>query len=189
MSAQGFVASHAGQDRTRERIEMERDLATQRARLQETMATLRESETGRAAYLAETRRSLSERQAQAELRLQQASQEHAKAVQRERLTVLSAPVSGVVQQLAAHTPGGVVTEAQPLMVIVPDDAHDAQVVVEVTLENKDIGFVNAGQERGDQARDLCVHALRHRARHGATGQRRCRHAMTSAAPSSRPGCC
>lgn len=145
LSAQGFIASHAGQDRTRERIEMERDLGTQRARLLETLATLRESESTRDAYLAETRRSLSEREVQAELRLHQAMQEHAKAVHRERLTVLSAPVSGVVQQLATHTAGGVVTEAQPLMVIVPDGAQDAQVVAEVTLENKDIGFVNTGQ--------------------------------------------
>lgn len=142
LSAQGFVASHVGQDRTRERIEMERDIRTQRARLHEAVATLHESETGRTAYLAETRRSLSEREAQAELRLQQARQELAKAMQREKLTLLKAPVSGVVQQLAAHTEGGVVTEAQALMVIVPDDTL---VVVEVNLENKDIGFVNPGQ--------------------------------------------
>ena len=142
LSAQGFVASHAGQDRTRERIEMERDLGTQLARLHEAMAALRESETGRTAYLAQIGRDLSERQAQGELRLQQAGQELAKALQRERLTLLKAPVAGLVQQLAAHTEGGVVTEAQPLMVIVPDDS---QVVVEVTLDNKDIGFVNPGQ--------------------------------------------
>ena len=42
-----------------------------------------------------------------------------------------------------HTEGGVVTEAQPLMVIVPEDAN---VTAEVTLENKDIGFVSVGQE-------------------------------------------
>jgi len=60
----------------------------------------------------------------------------------ERLTTLKAPVAGVVQQLIAHTEGGVVTEAQPIMVIVPEDA---QVTAEVTLENKDIGFVNTGQ--------------------------------------------
>jgi hemolysin D len=41
-----------------------------------------------------------------------------------------------------RTVGGVVTEAQVLMVIVPkDDALE----VEAFLENKDIGFVNAGQ--------------------------------------------
>ena len=33
LSEQGFMSSHAGQDRTRERIEQESDLATQRARL------------------------------------------------------------------------------------------------------------------------------------------------------------
>jgi hemolysin D len=36
----------------------------------------------------------------------------------------------------------VVTEAQPIMVIVPDGA---QMTAEVTLENKDIGFVNVNQ--------------------------------------------
>ncbi|MOA07196.1 Hemolysin secretion protein D, chromosomal [compost metagenome] len=56
---------------------------------------------------------------------------------------LTAPVDGTVQQLAIHTQGGVVTEAQPLMVIVPSDAP---VEVEAMLENKDIGFVRPGQE-------------------------------------------
>ena len=63
--------------------------------------------------------------------------------QRSRLMTLTAPVDGTVQQLAVRTVGGVVTEAQVLMVIVPkDDALE----VEAFLENKDIGFVNAGQQ-------------------------------------------
>ncbi|MCW8206363.1 HlyD family efflux transporter periplasmic adaptor subunit, partial [Verminephrobacter aporrectodeae subsp. tuberculatae] len=48
-----------------------------------------------------------------------------------------------VQQLALHTEGGVVTEAQALMVIVPESASMS---AEVTLENKDIGFVVPGQD-------------------------------------------
>jgi hemolysin D len=140
---QGYISGHATQDKTRERVELERDLATQRAHLLETQATLRESENARAAYLAEVRRTLYEREAQADLKRQQATQEQAKATQRENLTILKAPVAGVVQQLAIHTTGGVVTEAQALMIIVPEGA---QVTAEVTLENKDIGFVNAGQE-------------------------------------------
>jgi hemolysin D len=140
--AEGFMASHAGQDRTRERIELERDLATQRARLAEAQAGLRESEAARAAYLAETRRILRERQAQADLKRGQLAQERAKATMREQLTVLRASVSGTVQQLAVHTSGGVVTEAQTLMVIVP---REAEVTAEVTVENKDVGFVIAGQ--------------------------------------------
>ncbi|MEO7548523.1 MAG: HlyD family type I secretion periplasmic adaptor subunit, partial [Ramlibacter sp.] len=142
LADQGFMAGHAGQDRARERIELERDLATQRARLAETQATLRETENARTSYLAEVRRALYEREAAADLKRQGATQEQAKATQREKLTTLTAPVAGVVQQLAIHTSGGVVTEAQVLMVIVPEGA---QVTVEVSLDNKDIGFVNAGQ--------------------------------------------
>jgi hemolysin D len=142
LSEQGFMTSHLAQDRTRERIELERDLATQRARHAETQAALRESESTRLAYLAEVRRALRDREAQADLKRQQAEQEQAKVAHREKLTVLTAPVSGTVQQLAVHTVGGVVTEAQSLMVIVPDGAR---VTAEVVVENKDVGFVHDGQ--------------------------------------------
>jgi hemolysin D len=139
---QGFLSGHAGQDRTRERIEQERDLATQRARLAEARAALMETEQARASYLAETARALSERQAQAALRRQQFTQERSKTEQRSRLTQLTAPVAGTVQQVAVHTEGGVVTPAQVLMVIVPSNA---EVTAEVVVDNKDIGFINAGQ--------------------------------------------
>ncbi|MFT3818082.1 MAG: HlyD family type I secretion periplasmic adaptor subunit [Rubrivivax sp.] len=143
LTEQGFVAGHAGQDRMRERIEQERDLATQQARLAEAEAALAESRQGRGAYLAEVQRSLNERLAKATLEAAQLSQQTAKTLNREQLLRLSAPVSGTVQQLAVHTAGGVVTPAQALMVIVPDGA---EVTAEVTLENKDIGFVRPGQD-------------------------------------------
>ncbi len=142
LTAQGFMGAHAEQDRTRERIELERDLATQQARLSEAQAALIEGDSGRQAYLAETQRMLSDRQAQAASKREQLAQERAKTEQRARLTRLAAPVGGTVQQVAVHTEGGVVTPAQVLMVIVP---RDAQVTAEVVVDNKDIGFVNAGQ--------------------------------------------
>ena len=142
LTEQGFMSSHAGQDRTRERIEQERDLATQKARLIEAQAALAEAAHSRSAYLAETQRLLGERQAQAASKREQLTQERSKAEQRSRLTQLTAPVDGTVQQVAVHTEGGVVTPAQVLMVIVP---KDAQVSAEVVIDNKDIGFVNAGQ--------------------------------------------
>ena len=142
LADQGFMNQHAGQDRTRERIELERDLALQRARLLEAQAALAESRHNKAATLAETQRNLHDRQSQAKLKREQLTQEHSKTEQRSRLTQLTAPVDGVVQQLAAHTAGGVVTPAQVLMVIVPQGAG---VTAEVVLENKDVGFVSAGQ--------------------------------------------
>jgi hemolysin D len=142
LTEQGFISGHATQDRTRERIEQERDLATQRARLAESQAAVAEAQNTRAAYLAETQRQLSDRQAQAATKRLQLIQEQTKAEQRNRLAQLSAPVAGTVQQLAVHTEGGVVTPAQVLMVIVP---AEARLRAEVVIDNKDIGFVSAGQ--------------------------------------------
>jgi hemolysin D len=142
LAEQGFMNQHAGQDRSRERIEQERDLATQHARLAEASAATREAEHNKAAYLADTRRSLRERQTLAALKREQLGQERQKTEQRQRLTQLSAPVAGTVQQVAVHTEGGVVTPAQVLMVVVP---KDAEVTAEVVIDNKDIGFIHAGQ--------------------------------------------
>ena len=66
-----------------------------------------------------------------------------KAEQRSKLQQLTAPVSGMVQQLAVHTIGGVVTPAQALMVIVP---RDSQIEIEAMVSNHDIGFVHVGDE-------------------------------------------
>lgn len=139
---QGFISGHATQDKTRERIEMERDLVTQRARLAEAQATAAETEQAKSAYRAETQRQLSDRHAQAVTKRNQLQADRSKADQRERQTQLRAPVSGVIQQLAIHTTGGVVTSAQPLMVVVPDSPT---VTAEVSIANQDIGFVNQGQ--------------------------------------------
>jgi hemolysin D len=143
LATQGFIATHAGQDRTRERLELERDLATQRARVAEVEAALAESRQSRGALLAETRRGLNDRLTKATVELAQLQQQGTKAAHRESITQLTSPVTGTVQQLAIRTTGGVVTAAQPLMVVVPDEAD---ITAEVSIENKDIGFVRVGQE-------------------------------------------
>ena len=66
-----------------------------------------------------------------------------KAGQKAELQTLVSPIDGVVQQLAVHTVGGVVTPAQPLLIVVPQD-HPVE--VEAQVENKDVGFVQEGQE-------------------------------------------
>jgi hemolysin D len=137
------MGSHATQDRKRERIELERDLATAQARQVEAQAAVLEARSNQASYRAELQRSLSERQAQARLKVAQLQEEGTKASQRQLLTQLTAPVAGTVQQLAVHTAGGVVTPAQVLLVLVPEEA---EVTAEVALENKDIGFVKVGQQ-------------------------------------------
>ncbi len=60
-----------------------------------------------------------------------------------QLQILTAPVDGVVQQLAIHTVGGVVTPAQAIMVLVPTESP---LEIEATVSNQDVGFVHAGQK-------------------------------------------
>lgn len=79
---------------------------------------------------------------EAKTRAHSLSQELAKAENRTSQQTLTAPIDGVVQQLAVHTVGGVVTPAQQLMVIAP---REGDLEVEAWIENKDIGFVNAEQ--------------------------------------------
>ena len=69
-------------------------------------------------------------------------QDVAKAGQKADLQRLTTPIDGVVQQLAVHTVGGVVTPAQQLLVIV---SQEHPVEVEAQVENKDVGFVKEGQ--------------------------------------------
>lgn len=66
-----------------------------------------------------------------------------KAEEDARLSVIYAPISGRVYNLAVHTLGGIVTDAQSLMQIVPEDA---KLEFEVYADNKDIGFIKIGQE-------------------------------------------
>ena len=69
-------------------------------------------------------------------------QEVTKAGQKADLQRLTSPIDGVVQQLAVHTVGGVVTPAQQLLIVVPQD-HPVE--VEAQVDNKDVGFVKEGQ--------------------------------------------
>jgi hemolysin D len=70
-------------------------------------------------------------------------QDRVKAALRTGLQTLRAPVDGTVEQLAVHTVGGVVTPAQGLMLIVPEGSR---LEIEAMLPNRDVGFVQAGQE-------------------------------------------
>lgn len=138
-----FVSKHGYLEKEQIRIEQEADLATQHSRLKELTAALQEGRSQRTALIAETRRLTLDSLSEAEQKTVTYSQELVKAESRGKLMTLTAPVDGTVQQLAVHTVGGVVTPAQPLMMVVP---KDNPIEVEAYVENKDIGFVNPGQE-------------------------------------------
>jgi len=125
-----------------ERVEQQQELAGLKSRTQQVEASIREAREQRQVLDAEFRRELLTKLSETERRIDQLQQERVKASQRTRLQRMTAPVAGVVQQLAVHTIGGVVTPAQQLMTIVPESES---LEVEAWILNKDIGFVEQGQ--------------------------------------------
>ncbi|UFH49383.1 HlyD family type I secretion periplasmic adaptor subunit [Pseudomonas sp. KNUC1026] len=142
LHSERYVPQHALLEKQQALIEQEREQQAQQARQQELRAAHRQAGTHLAWLNAQTRRQWLELQQQSAVQRTTLHSQLQKAQRRLRLTQLRAPVTGTVQQLAVHTTGGVVTQAQPLMVIVPDNAP---LEIEARLQNKDIGFVHAGQ--------------------------------------------
>jgi hemolysin D len=124
-----------------ERIEQEQTLITHQKQQQQFIAAVETStqqlNTYKAEVIHQSLTKLDEHQRQ----INSLTQQLAKAKDSNAKQTLYAPVDGTVQQLAVHTVGGVVTEAQVLMKLVPRDDLE----VEAVLENKDIGFVFKGQ--------------------------------------------
>ena len=122
------VSVSSWQEKEQEKIELEGKLADARHQ--------------REAYIAETRKKTEDELNEGLRQQAEAHQDVERADAHKTQLQLTAPVDGTVQQLAVHTLGGVVTAAQPLMVIVP---KQNQVEIEAMVENKDIGFVHKGQ--------------------------------------------
>jgi hemolysin D len=139
---QKFISEHGFLEKEQARIEQERDLAFNEARVRELKAGIDEVRSRRESQIAEFERTAVNAKVDADKRAILLEQELVKNETREKQQVLISPVDGTVQQLAVHTVGGVVTPAQALMVIAPSE-YDAE--VEAVLENKDVGFVKVGQ--------------------------------------------
>ena len=125
-----------------ELVAMQQDLVLQKSRLREADAAIALLKETKEKAAAEYRRATYDALAKAEQKAASAAQEVIKADRRTKLQRLTAPVDGVVQQLAVHTVGGVVTPAQALAVVVPSES---QLEIEAMLSNRDIGFVHPGQ--------------------------------------------
>ena len=126
-----------------ELFDREGQLAVQRLKREETQAAIESAIADRRKSESEFRRETLSKLSEIQQRASTVEQELIKAEEVFRLRTLLAPVDGKVQQLAIHTVGGVVTEAQRLMVIVPEGSLP---LVEAMVLNKDIGFVHEGQE-------------------------------------------
>jgi hemolysin D len=119
------------------------EILVQQSRYSEAGAAVAALVETRSKTVAEYQRGLFDDLVKADQKAAGLAQDVIKAEQRTSLQKLTAPVGGVVQQLATHTIGGVVTPAQALMVIVPDESR---LEIEAMISNRDIGFVAVGQD-------------------------------------------
>lgn len=125
-----------------QRIDKVQELAGQRNKLKQDQSALAEAEKNYRAMISEFQQTKQVELSTTETKVVSLVQEVTKAGQKADLQRLTTPIDGVVQQLAVHTVGGVVTPAQQLLLVV---SQDHPVEVEAQVENKDVGFVKAGQ--------------------------------------------
>lgn len=123
-------------------VGQQHDVLVQQSKLHEAEAAVAELTQAKVKAEAEYSRTLYDDLAKAQQRAAGFAQDVIKGEQKARQQILTAPVDGVVQQLAVHTIGGVVTPAQVLAVIVPLDAN---LEISANVSNRDIGFVVPGQ--------------------------------------------
>lgn len=136
-----FVAQTDYLDKEQAALGQEHELPAQRSHARELAAGIAEQRADIESASSKFRSDQLDELEKNTRQVTQSRDDETKAQTRQALLSLTAPVAGTVQQLAAHTLGGVVTTAQTLMEIVPDDTLE----VEAQLQNKDIGFVDAGQ--------------------------------------------
>jgi hemolysin D len=139
--AEKYVARTDYLDKERTALEQEHELTAQQSHARELVQGLSEQRADIDSITSQFRSTQLDSLDKATQQLEQSRNDQTKADTRQKLMSLTAPVSGTIQQLQVHTLGGVVTTAQTLMEVVPDDT----VEVEANIENKDIGFVKAGQ--------------------------------------------
>lgn len=140
---QQYVAKIQFLELKQQLIEVEQNLQVQKAKLQTLDAALATTKAQMSALHHEQRKNaLTQKQALA-VQVATLAEDKVKAEQRATLYRLTAPIAGSVQQLAVHTVGGVVTPAQILMEIVPENST---LEVEAFVLNQDIGFVKRGQK-------------------------------------------
>jgi len=125
-----------------QRINKAQELAGERKNYQQDQAALSEADKNYRALVSELQHTKQAELSSIETKAASLLQEVTKAGQKTDLQRLTTPIDGVVQQLAVHTVGGVVTPAQQLLIVV---SQENPVEVDAQVENKDVGFVKEGQ--------------------------------------------
>ncbi len=140
--SENAIATFVLFDHRAKRLELEQEIAAKTAEIAGLEWAIVQSQQAVSAIKAERNRDIATKLVEDRKQLQVYQEELKKAQEKDRLSRITAPIGGRVCQLAVHTVGGIVTSAQPLLEIVPEDT---ELQVEAWAANKDIGFIQQGQ--------------------------------------------
>ncbi|MFZ5722748.1 MAG: HlyD family type I secretion periplasmic adaptor subunit [Pseudomonadota bacterium] len=160
LRGKGYVSELDYNAKQRETIEAERDLQAQRARVLGLEAAERQAARRYANVSSGYRAELEQDRVRLAGEARQLEQDLAKQKHRNQSLELKAPQAGIVNDLATHTPGTVVSPGTVMLSLVPDKE---QLLAEVKVRNEDIGRLKAGMPA-----QVKVHAYRFQ-RYGMLG--------------------
>jgi hemolysin D len=134
----GAISKYTYLEYKGKRIELEQNVQMNISELSAAEAEAKAARQEKAQYQAEWNRQLQEELINSRKQYNTLKESERKAELKNKLIEIKAPVDGAVHKLDIHTVGAVVTEAQPLMEVVPEGTP---MEVEAWMENRDVGFV------------------------------------------------
>jgi len=140
--SESAVATFILFDHQAKRLELEKEIEAQASEIIRLEWTVNQSRSAVDNIRAERIRDITNKLVDDRRQMQVYMEELKKAEEKERLSRIVAPCDGRISQLAIHTIGGVVTAAQPIMEVVPEEAV---LQLEAWVANKDIGYIQKGQ--------------------------------------------
>ncbi len=142
LGKEGFASPLLAEDKKREYVEKEQELKAQHFAVTGAEASIAQSEKRIAQITSNYHQQLQTERIQTQAQLEKLQQDWEKQSHKNALLELKAPQSGIVKDIASHTPGTVVTPGTILMTVVPK--HEP-LIAEVQVKNQDSGFIHASQ--------------------------------------------
>lgn len=124
-----------------QRLQAEQELRQARNRIEELRHALQSKQAERQGFLDDWRRQLLEETVRIRGELVRVAEQLAKANRLNELTVVIAPMDGIVLDVARRSIGSVLREAEPLVTLVP---ANVPLIAEIALRSADIGYTRPG---------------------------------------------
>ena len=137
------ISKHQYLEQKAKYIDIKNEILALESKQNEINAEIQQAENEKILLTNSFTRDTQEALRQADEQIKQFVFDQEKYAERQKTTEIKAPVTGSIQQLSVHTIGGVVTAAQPLMIVVP---KQDKLEVNAMINNQEIGFIHQGQE-------------------------------------------